>query len=118
MLKSPQELKASLRGLIGFGVTPFHDDFSVNLKALRTNAESLAESCDVVVPLGNNGEVYSLSPEEQKEIGRTVVDEFRGRKPVVVGVGFCVPVAVHLAAAAEEYGAGWNPHLATRLRDR
>ena len=29
----------------------------------------------------------------------------RGRKPVVVGVGFNLPVAVHLATAAEEYGA-------------
>jgi dihydrodipicolinate synthase/N-acetylneuraminate lyase len=105
MARSSQELKASLRGIVGFGVTPFHGDFSVNLKALRENAESLAQTCDVVVPLGNNGEVYSLSPEEQKQVGRTVVEEVGGRKPVIVGMGFSLPLAVDLAVAAEAYGA-------------
>jgi dihydrodipicolinate synthase/N-acetylneuraminate lyase len=105
MARSSQELKASLRGIVGFGVTPLHDDFSLNLKALRENAESLAQTCDVVVPLGNNGEVYSLSPEEQKQVGRTVVEQVRGRKPVIVGMGFSLPLAVDLAAAAEGYGA-------------
>jgi 5-dehydro-4-deoxyglucarate dehydratase len=105
MARSPQELKASLRGLIGFGVTPYHGDLSINFEALRENSESLAGPCDVVVPLGNNGEVYSLSPEEQKQVGRTVVEEVRGRKPVVVGIGSSMPVAVELAGAAQAYGA-------------
>jgi 5-dehydro-4-deoxyglucarate dehydratase len=105
MARAAQELKASLKGIIGFGVTPFHDDLTVNLDGLRQNAHSLAQSCDVVVPLGNNGEVYSLSPEEQKQVGRVVVEEVRGRKPVVVGMGFSLPLAVDLAAAAQHYGA-------------
>jgi 5-dehydro-4-deoxyglucarate dehydratase len=105
MARSSQELKASLRGIVGFGVTPFHDDLSVNLKGLLENADSLAQTCDVVVPLGNNGEVYSLSSEEQKQVGRTVVEEVRGRKPVIVGMGFSLPSAVELAVAAEKYGA-------------
>ena len=105
MARSCRELKASLRGIVGFGVTPFHDDFSVHLKALRENADALAQTCDVVVPLGNNGEVYSLSSEEQKLVGRTVVEEVRGRKPVIVGMGFSLPLAVDLAVAAEAYGA-------------
>lgn len=105
MARTAQELKTSLRGIIGFGVTPFHDDFSLNLEGLRDNTESLTQSCDVIVPLGNNGEVYSLSPEEQKQIGRVVVEEVRGRKPVVVGMGFSLPIAADLAAAAEGYGA-------------
>jgi dihydrodipicolinate synthase/N-acetylneuraminate lyase len=105
MARTAQELKASLRGIIGFGVTPFHNDFSVDLDGLRENAESLAQSCDVIVPLGNNGEVYSLSPEEQKQVGRVVVEEVRGRKPVIVGMGFSFPLAVELAAAAQQYGA-------------
>ena len=105
MSKNPSELKATLRGIIGFGVTPFHQDFKINLEALRQNASHLAASCDVVVALGNNGEIFSVSPEEHKVVGRAVVEEVRGRKPVLVGVGFCVPVASELARAAEAYGA-------------
>lgn len=105
MARSSQELKLSLRGIVGFGLTPFHDDLNINWEALRENTESLAASCDVIVPMGNNGEVYSLSPEEQNSVGRTVVEEARGRKPVVVGVGASLPVAIELTAAAEAYGA-------------
>jgi len=105
MPRSPEELKSSLRGLIGFGVTPFHDDLSIDFEALRENASRLAEACDVVVPLGNNGEIFSLSATEQKLVGQAVVDEVRGRKPVLVGVGFCLPVARDLAQAAEACGA-------------
>ncbi|MGH9470634.1 MAG: dihydrodipicolinate synthase family protein [Terriglobia bacterium] len=104
-MRSPDELKQNLRGLVGFGVTPFHDDFSIDFDALRANAADLAQNCDVVVPLGNNGEIYSLTPEERKAVGRAVVEGVRGRKPVVVGIGFALPVARELAHAAEEYGA-------------
>ena len=120
MPRDPEELKLCLRGLIGFGVTAFHDDFSINAEALRQNASTLAETCDVVVPLGNNGEIFSLSPAEQKLVGHAVAEEVRRRKPVVVGVGFCVPVARDLAQAAESYGAdgvlALPPHL-TQVSD-
>jgi len=105
LAQTPQELKAALRGLVGFGVTPFHKDFSLNLDALGQNAAHLADCCDVIVPLGNNGEIFSLSPEEQKLVGRTVVEEVRGRKPVLVGVGYALPVVLDLVKAAEGYGA-------------
>jgi dihydrodipicolinate synthase/N-acetylneuraminate lyase len=104
-MRTPEELRQSLRGIVGFGVTPFHDDLSINVGALQQNAAHLAEHCDVVVPLGNNGEIYSLSPDERKWVARTVVDEVNGRKPVVVGVGYALPVARDLARAVEEYGA-------------
>lgn len=105
MSRTPNELRAALRGIVGFGVTPFHTDFSINPEALRQNAGQLASTCDVVVALGINGEIFSVSPEEHKVVGRTVVEEVRGRKPVLVGVGFSVPVACELARAAEAYGA-------------
>jgi len=72
---------------------------------LGQNAARLADCCDVIVPLGNNGEIFSLSPEEQKLVGRTVVEEVRGRKPVLVGVGYALPVVLDLVKAAEAYGA-------------
>ncbi len=105
MALGSEELKSAFEGIVGFGVTPFRDDLSVDLEALRQNAAFLAEHCEVVVPLAGNGEIYALSPEEHKTIGRAVVEEVRGRKPVLVGVGFTMPIARDLAQAAEAYGA-------------
>src|SRR5690242_13162297 len=102
---TPSELKSCLQGIIGFGITPFHDDLSINRIALRRNSSDLVRSCDILVPLGINGEIHSLSPEEQKLVGLTVVEEVRGRKPVVFGIGFSLPVARLLAQAGEAYGA-------------
>ncbi len=98
-------LKSSLRGLIGFGVTPFHQDFTLDMESLRRNASYLAKYCDIVVALGNNGEIFSLSLEEQKKVGSAVVEEIGKRKPVLVGTGFSLPDSCELAQAAEAYGA-------------
>lgn len=112
---TPEELRASLKGIVGFGVTPFHQDLTLNLDALRRNAAHLAEHCEVVVALGNNGEIFSLAPEEQQVVARQVIEEVRGRKPVLVGVGFSAPVARELARSAEAAGADGvlvlPPHL-------
>src|SRR5579872_4081252 len=105
MALTHHELRSALRGIIGFGVTPFNSDLSINFEALRQNAAFLAEHCEIVVPLAGNGEIYSLSPEEHKKIGRAVVEEVRGRKPVLVGVAFSMPIASDMAKAAESYGA-------------
>jgi len=41
---TPHELRASLKGIVGFGVTPFHENLQINCEALRQNAElSLTE---------------------------------------------------------------------------
>lgn len=112
---TPDELRASLKGIVGFGVTPFHQDLTLNIDALRRNAAHLAENCEVVVALGNNGEIFSLVPEEQKIVASHVVEEVRGRRPVLVGVGFSAPVARELARSAEAAGADGvlvlPPHL-------
>ena len=100
-----EELKSALQGIVGFGVTPFRDDLSVDTDAVRQNAAYLTEHCEVVVPLAGNGELYALSPEEHKAIGRAVGEEVRGQKPVLVGVGLTMPIARDLAKAAEAYGA-------------
>ena len=105
MVRDPTELKKALRGIVGFGVTPFHQDLGINFEALRENTTHLVEHCEVIVPLGNNGEISSLSPDEQKQVAQTVVEEARGRKPVLVGVGFSLPVSRELAQAAEFAGA-------------
>ena len=66
MALDSHELKASLRGITGFGVTPFRKDLSVDVEALRQNAAYLAQYCDIIVPLAGNGEIYALSLDEHK----------------------------------------------------
>lgn len=105
MARDPSDLQSSLKGIVGFGVTPFHQDLSINFEALRQNTNHLVEHCEALVALGNNGEIFSLSPEEQKQVARAVVDEARGRKPVLIGVGFSLPVSTDLAHSAEACGA-------------
>ncbi|MFB3921825.1 MAG: dihydrodipicolinate synthase family protein [Terriglobia bacterium] len=101
----PVELRSRLKGIVGFGVTPFHQDLSINFEALRQNTAYLVDHCDVVVALGNNGEIFSLSHDEQKQVARAVTGEARGRKPVLVGVGFSLPVTVEHARGLEVAGA-------------
>ncbi len=59
----------------------------------------------MVVALGNNGEIFSLSRNEQILVGRNVVEEVGKRKPVLVGLGFSYPDTRELAKEAEGYGA-------------
>ena len=70
----------------------FHENLQINCEALRQNAEHLTQHCDVVIPLGHNGhngEIFSLTPEEQQIVARTVAGAVREkRKPVIVGVRF------------------------------
>ena len=84
MARSPSELKSCLKGIVGFGVTPFNPDLSINCDALRQNTAHLVEHCDVVVALGNNGEIFSLSPEEQKQVARTAFSFSRRTIPARV----------------------------------
>jgi len=105
MTMSPTELRANLKGIVGFGVTPFFRNLQINVEALRHNAEHLTQHCDVVIPLGHNGELFSLTPEEQKVVARTVIDVVHKRRPVIVGVGLSVAVASEMAKSAEAAGA-------------
>jgi len=105
MTMSPSELRAKLKGIVGFGVTPFYENLQINLEALRQNAEHLTQHCDAVIPLGHNGELFSLTPEEQRTVASTVIGIVRKRRPVIVGVGLSVAVASELAKSAEAAGA-------------
>ena len=102
---SPQELRANLKGIVGFGITPFHKNLQINLEALRHNAEHLAEHCDAIIPLGHNGELFSLTPEEQRSVACAVIDAVDRRRPVIVGVGFPIGIAREMAKSAEIAGA-------------
>jgi 5-dehydro-4-deoxyglucarate dehydratase len=103
---SPDRLRESLTGVIGFPVTPFRSDLSLDVEALRRNLRAMLETpLAAIVAAGGTGELYSLTPAEHLTVVKTVVDETRGRVPVIAGTGFGAALGAHLARQAETAGA-------------
>src|SRR5690242_10147492 len=103
---TPQELRGRFGGVIAFPVTPFRPDLSLDLEGLRRNLAHLAKFpfC-AVVAAGGTGEVYSLTPDEHRQVVATAVDVFGGKVPVIAGVGFNRALAVEMARTAHALGA-------------
>jgi 5-dehydro-4-deoxyglucarate dehydratase len=102
----PEELRGKLRGVIGFPVTPFKSDLSLDLPAYRKNLqEMLKYPFAAVVAAGGTGEVYSLTPAEHLEVVKATVEEARGRVPVIAGTGFNRAIGIGLAQEAARAGA-------------
>ena len=102
---NPNELCAKLEGVIGFPVTPFHDDHSLDLDGHRKNVRYMLEQpmC-ALVAAGGTGELYSLTPEEVREVVEATLEEAAGRLPVIAGVGFAGGLAKRLASQAADCG--------------
>src|SRR5260370_16089618 len=101
----PNELRGRLHGVISFPVTPFKADLSLDLDGLRRNLRALMKHplCAVVAAAGT-GELYSLSPAEHLAVVKTVVEEVKGRVPVLAGAGLNPPIAAELARPAAKAG--------------
>lgn len=100
------EIINKLRGVIAFPVTPFNSDLSLDVAGLRENVTKLLnQPMSAVVAAGGTGELYSLTPEEQLSVVRTVVEEVDGKAPVIAGVGFNTDIATTLARQSEHAGA-------------
>ena len=105
-MMQPDELRRKLEGVIAFPVTPFKKDYSVDLDAVRKNVtEMLKLPLCAVVALGGTGEMYSVTPEEHKQIVEATVEAVNGAAPVIAGVGVGSTLAAHLAKQSEEAGA-------------
>lgn len=102
----PIALRNKLAGAIGFPVTPFHPDLSLDLDGLRRNVRWMAKHpfC-ALVAAGGSGEYYSLTSEEHRQVVEATVQETAGKMPVVVGVGIHAHIAIEQAKAAEAAGA-------------
>jgi len=88
-------------------VTPFAADGSVDWKALRRLVDFQIEGGVAgLVPVGTTGESPTLDGQECREVIRVVVEQARGRLPVIAGAGSnCTSEAVHYAKDAREVGA-------------
>jgi 4-hydroxy-tetrahydrodipicolinate synthase len=99
--------RKSLAGVLPILVTPFDDDGRLDEESLRNLAEFfIARGCHGLTVLGIAGEVHKLSDAERQRVIEVVVDQARGRVPVVAGTGHSgFEVAVELSRAAEAAGA-------------
>src|SRR3954447_4832202 len=92
-------------GVLGFPVTPFHEDLSLDLPALERNvAEMASHPFCALVAAGGAGEMYSLTPDEIEQVVRVTVQTAAGKTPVVAGTGFNAELGVDIARRAETAG--------------
>lgn len=79
-----------IEGIISAMLTPLNADESINEKELRNQVNrQIHAGVAAVFCLGTNGEFYAFDMEEKKQIIDIVVDEAKGRIPVLAGTG-CV----------------------------
>jgi len=69
-------------------VTPFNHDRSVDDVALRELVDwQIDEGIHFLVPCGSTGEAATMTVEEHRHVVEAVVDQARGRVPIVAGAG-------------------------------
>jgi len=79
---------AHLHGLGIALITPFHADKTIDFVALGQLIEYHIENgVDYYVVLGTTAETPTLTPEEQNQIKKFVVEKVAGRVPLVLGCG-------------------------------
>src|SRR3954454_8655970 len=105
-MTNPQELRSRFGGVVAFPITPFKKDLTLDLEGLRKNLQHLAgfPFC-AVVAAGGTGELYSLDADEHRRVVEATVAVFKGKAPVIAGVGGSLPIAIALAKQAAAAGA-------------
>ncbi len=94
------------RGIIPAMVTPIDEKGRINEGALRKLTNHLIDGgSHGLFPVGSQGEFFSLTFEQKKEVVRIVVDETRGRIPVYAGTG---AVTTREAIETTKMAQGWG----------
>jgi 4-hydroxy-tetrahydrodipicolinate synthase len=79
-----KELKGAFTALI----TPMKENGDVDYDGFRRLINfQLEEGIDGLVPLGTTGETPTLDEDEEEKLIRVIVDEVKGKVPVIVGAG-------------------------------
>src|SRR5690554_2387523 len=88
-------------------VTPMDAHGALDWQALTKLVDfHLQEGTDALVVVGTSGESATLNVEEHVEVSRRVVDQVKGRIPVIAGTGAnCTREAVALTRNAKKVGA-------------
>ncbi|MEM6999081.1 MAG: 4-hydroxy-tetrahydrodipicolinate synthase [Pseudomonadota bacterium] len=87
--------------------TPMHEDGAIDYDALAQYVEFHVENdSDVLVPAGTTGESATMDHKEHCEVIKFVVDQVKGRIPVIAGTGAnSTTEAIDLTQCAKDAGA-------------
>ncbi len=102
------------RGVFTALITPFTSSGAIDEKALRAIVNQQIDGCVAgLVPVGTTGESPTVTHDENIEVIRIVVDEARGRVPVIAGTGSnSTTEAIDMTARAKEIGAAASLQVA------
>jgi 4-hydroxy-tetrahydrodipicolinate synthase len=100
-------------GAITAIVTPFQKDGSLDIPTLREFVRfQIKGGINGIVPCGSTGEAVTMTYEEYATVVATVVDEVKGRIPVIAGAGNNdTQKAVQLSKLAQDAGADALLHV-------
>ncbi len=80
--------KINLKGMGVALITPFCDDETVDFPALARLIEyQIQNGIDYLVVLGTTAETPTLTEEEKRQIRTFVIEQVKGRVPIVLGLG-------------------------------
>lgn len=96
-----------MNGVFAVPTTPYAPDGSQNLEALASGVErALAGGVDGILCLGATSEALALSPAEQQDQVRTVVQTVAGRSTVIAGcLGYLPSTVSDAVAQVKSWGA-------------
>ncbi|GDY24638.1 MULTISPECIES: 4-hydroxy-tetrahydrodipicolinate synthase [unclassified Agarivorans] len=101
------------KGSIVALVTPFIEG-EVDYAAIRELVEwHIGQGTHGIVPVGTTGESPTLTHDEHIAVVKTVVEQAKGRVPVIAGAGSNNPIeAIEYTKAAQQVGADATLHVA------
>lgn len=88
-------------------VTPFTDDYEIDEASTRALVDFIIEGgAHGIIALGTTGEFFSLSPDEKRKMVDIVIDQGKGRIPILFGCADSgTKQSIQLAQYAESKGA-------------
>jgi 4-hydroxy-tetrahydrodipicolinate synthase len=88
-------------------LTPMHEDGSIDESTMRKFVNFLIDGgVNAIIVNGTMGEFYALTDAERTQTAKIVINEVKGRIPVVVGTGHSgTKPAVELSKIAQDLGA-------------
>src|SRR5437773_844404 len=96
----------TMRGVFPILVMPFDERLRVDEESLRRLVEFNLEAGVHGIGVAIGSEIFRLSEAERRQVTRIVVEQTRGRVPVVLNTGAQgTELAVQYSRAAEEDGA-------------